>query len=156
MKFRFRIPLFGFFALFGAQILTGLALFHLKYGWTFGRLRAAFVNSQGSLSWAHFLETAVPHVVAIGTITFILGHFLAFVPELQISHRLTLSLGLLFAGILNSLSGSVIILWGPSWVAVKLLTFCVFQFFLFAVTVVILKSAISSLQTGSSIRSIKP
>ena len=155
MKRGFAIGILGFLALLIAQLVSGILLFHFTYGWTPGQLVAALDSVPGLLAWPRFGKTAIVHIATISLLTFVLGHFLSFVRELSQPRKLILSLGLMLSGLINAVSGAAIVAGGRDWVLIKLLSFLTFQIFLGLVTLVILKSALSSLHTGSSTRSKK-
>lgn len=154
-----RIPVFLFTLLLFFQMITGLLLFDHHLGWSMESiLKFYHLNTDVSLgmSFATFLQTAVPHLGAMTLISFLIIHFLAFVPNVPFAIRWWGSLGLAFFTLLDIFSGLFIIHLSPSLYWIKIVAFIGFQFFFFVCTIMMFLSFIPTLQStqGNRLKSV--
>ncbi len=125
----------GFLMLFFAQWVSGIVLHWFYFNEAF--------------SFERWLESAVPHLVAISAISFVLAHFLCFIPRLSLTQKVTWGLGLIFFGGIHSLSRGATVFWGIQFNWIHLTTLLIYQFFLFGSMALILNSAFRGLQETS-------
>lgn len=132
-------------ALCASMLFTGLWLFSIRYGWSAESVAEGHFGSadQVALGWTTWAEIVWPHLLAISTVTFGIGHLLAFVPPK--GHRsLALAMNLVLSGIAHTVSGGLVLGFGPSFAWIKLATFFWFQFSFALATWRILKSVLLS------------
>ncbi len=84
--FNLAAAMFAFLAL--GQMMSGIWLFHLQFGWTGQSLTQAFFLPP--MSFQRYLESALPHIGAVSVVTFIVGHFLSFDQNLKSKTRVLL------------------------------------------------------------------
>ncbi len=110
---RYRIPI-GYMLLFSFFIVaSGLWLFLLPQGLSeTGSLIATMqqlVKSPAPKSWQQFVEIAAPHLFAMGTLIFIVAHFLLFSTKISRHFSMRLSLWLYIAALVDILAYALII-----------------------------------------------
>ncbi len=110
------------------QMFTALWLFSLRYGWTLETIARGHFGgeNQAELGWTTWGEIATPHLFAIGTFCFVLAHLLAFVAA-KGKQSLIIALSLVISGLAHTLSGSIVLQFGPGFAWVKLGTLIWFE-----------------------------
>lgn len=148
-----RIPVFLFTLLLFFQMITGLLLFNMHLGWSQESILEFYRLNVGDgihMSFATFLQTASPHLTSMALISFLIIHFLAFVPNVSFFFRWWGSLGLAFFTFLDIFSGLFIVYLSPSLYWLKIVGFVGFQFFFFVCTVMMFRSFLPSLNFQST------
>jgi hypothetical protein len=138
---------------------TSFLLFATKMGWSLPSIQEFYLgNAQlNSLpkSTSGLLETAVPHLATVGIITFVLGHFLIFIPQISSSTKWTLGLSFPLAGLLNLASGFFIIYFGSAFIILKILSFVLFQAAYIAILWILIRAALVESKINNPRTSIK-
>lgn len=149
---RLRIPVFFFTLLLGFQMITGFLLFHIHLGWS----KNGILNFYRALdpmaipmSFSTFLETASPHLLSMGMISFLVIHFLTFVSNFSFKARWIIAVGLAFFTFLDIFAGIFILFISTKLWWIKIFAFWGFQFSFLAGTLMMLLSLIPSRQLQS-------
>lgn len=119
--YRFAI---GYFALFGLLMLgSGAWLFFAKIGFAPDAVQLYYLGSDTipRKSGYGLLETAVPHLGAMGLLIMVMAHFLLFAPKKAKRQAVILLITLFIAAATDIVSGAVVAAGG--WVWVKLVAF---------------------------------
>jgi hypothetical protein len=129
-----------------AQAISGIWLYLIRYGFDIAGVVTGFFGNQEKIgiSWITWAKVTGPHLFAISLMTFALAHLLAFSEGKYLRHW---AIGLIFSGIIHTLSGALVLQFGPSVAIIKLITFLLFQFYFAAVSWLILKSVVLSQRT---------
>ncbi len=148
-----RIPVFLFTLLLFFQMITGLLLFDYHLGWTMDSL-LKFYHLQPAdpmgMSLSTFLQTAVPHLASMTLISFLIIHFLTFVPNVPFAIRWGGALGLAFFTLLDIFSGLIIIYLSADLYWIKIIGFLGFQIFFFACALIMFFSFLPLLVKNES------
>ena len=121
--YRFAI---GYFALFGLLLLgSGGWLFFAKIGMTPEAVSLYYLGSGAVAGKSAYglLETAVPHLGAMGLFVMVAAHFLLFAPAKAKRRAVKLVPALFAAAAFDIAAGTVIASGHTAWVWVKLLAF---------------------------------
>lgn len=97
-----------------AILLTGLWLFLLSQGLSDSRMQEtllSIINSPEPKSLHGFMEVATPHIFAMGTLIFVVAHFMLFSTDISQKFSLFVS-RLLFAAALFNISAYLFISFG--------------------------------------------
>lgn len=116
-------------ALSSAVLISGLWLFSIRYGWTLQSISAGHFGAPDriELGWTTWGEIAWPHLLGVSTVTFAIGHLLAFIPP-RGQRSVVLATNLVISGLAHTLSGGLVLAFGPSAAWIKLFTVLWFQF----------------------------
>lgn len=138
------------------QLGTGVLLFILNWGTSLSEIQQHYMGPDGQtpLSSIRLLETALPHILAMGVSGFILAHFLAFCENLRPRTKVWLSGSLFLSIFVNIGADFVIVLW-PILAWLKPLTFVTLQGLFASIIFLILKSTLASPQLQSVVKSRK-
>jgi len=112
-----------YFALFGLLLLFSAgALFFSKIGFSADAVRLYYLGSDTVPGKSPYglLETAVPHLGAVGLFIMVGAHFLLFAPERAKHRTVKLALALFAAALLDIASGYFIATGHTAWVWIKL------------------------------------
>ena len=140
---KLKIPVFFFTLLLFFQLITGFLLFHTHIGWTHSSVLEFYkMNSSHELpmSFETFLQTAAPHLISMGMISFLVIHFLTFVTQVRFRWRWTVAISLAFFTILDIFAGVFVLYISSSLWWLKILAFWGFQFSFFSGTLMMLAS----------------
>lgn len=121
--YRFAI---GYFALFGVLLLTsGAWLFYTKIGFTPESVALYYGGSDtvAGKSAYGLLETAVPHLGAMGLFIMVAAHFLLFAPARAKRLAAKLALALFAAAACDIAAGPAVAAGYPAWSWIKLPAF---------------------------------
>ncbi|MCB0363437.1 MAG: hypothetical protein KDD35_11975 [Bdellovibrionales bacterium] len=144
MAKHYQIIIANYSILLVLQLGTVVYLFYQKLGWSLNSIQSFYLGDPGrfiaSQSRAGLLETAVPHLAAIGLTSFIICHLLIFIPHLSPKIKWTLGLTLLLSGLFDIASGFFILYFGPSFALGKLIFAFLFQISYLAILLTILKT----------------
>jgi len=129
-SYRYAIFYFGVFAL--ALLLSGAVLFIEKLGIDAQSIEAFYLGDKSAFAQpktaAGLLETALPHLGAMGIFIFVAGHFFLFAAP-RTKRAMILPLKLFFAAaLLDIASGFLIVMGIGIFVFVKLAAFLALQF----------------------------
>lgn len=145
-----KIPVFLFTLLLFFQMITGLLLFDHHLGWSRESILNFYkLSSSVPMSWSTFVQTAAPHLLSMGLISFLIVHFLTFVENVSFAWRWVFSLGLVFFTLLDIFAGTFILFVAAELYWLKIVAFLGFQFFFFCCTVMMLLSFKTILQDQS-------
>ncbi|WP_345969045.1 hypothetical protein WCX72_06565 [Sulfurimonas sp. HSL1-6] len=115
-----------YFALFGLLLLaSAAALFASKIGFSFQGIELYYLGSDtlpGKSAYG-LLETAVPHLGAMGLFIMVGSHFLLFATATAKRRTIRLALALFAAALLDIVSGYFIASGATLWVWVKLASY---------------------------------
>lgn len=123
--YRFAI---GYFALFGVLLLiSGGWLFYEKIGFTPQAITLYYLGGENAAGKSPYglLETAVPHLGAMGLFAMVLGHFFLFAPGRAKRRAAVLSVAVFAAAALDIASGPFIAAGHPVWSWIKLAAFTI-------------------------------
>ncbi len=138
---------------------TSFLLFTTKMGWSLPSIQQFYLGDLEinllPKSEMGLLETAVQHLAAVGIISFILSHFLIFIPQISSSTKWILGLSFPLAGLLNLASGFFIIYFGPAFVVFKLLSFVIFQAAYIAILWILIRAALVESKINNPRTSLK-
>ncbi len=146
-SYRFAI---AYFTVFGALLLiSGAVLFASKLGFSYESVSTFYLGSQSGFSQPKssygLLETALPHLGAMGLFIFVIGHFLLFTDKRQ-KNRAIKPLILLFgAALLDIASGFFIIQGWAFFIWVKIAAFLLLQILGLYLLYVLLNNTIQSI-----------
>ena len=146
---RLRVPVFFFTLLLAFQMVTGFLLFHLHIGWSQESVLQFYKLLEGDqvpMSFTTFLETAVPHLVSMAMISFLVIHFLTFVAQVSFFWRWTVALSLAAFTLIDIFAGLVVIHVSPALWWFKILAFWGFQLSFLLGTVMMFSAFIPSAQ----------
>jgi hypothetical protein len=113
----------GYFALFGLLLLgSGAVLFFSKIGFSPEAMTLYYLGNDESAGKSAYglLETAVPHLGAMGLFIMVLGHFMLFAPNKAKRKAIKLTVTLLIAAAFDIISGPMIAAGYTFWVWIKL------------------------------------
>jgi hypothetical protein len=116
----------GYFALFGLLLLgSGAVLFFSKIGFSPEAVTLYYLGNDESAGKSAYglLETAVPHLGAMGLFIMVLGHFMLFAPKKPKQHAVKLTMALMVAAALDIVSGPMIAAGYTFGVWIKLVAF---------------------------------
>jgi len=116
----------GYFALFGLLLLiSGGWLFLSKIGFSAGNVTLYYLGSDSVAGKSAYglLETAVPHLAAMGLFIMVAVHFLLFAPGYAKKRAAKLAVALFSAAAADIASGSVIAAGFPAFSWLKLTAF---------------------------------
>lgn len=116
----------GYFALFAFLLLgSGALLFVSKIGLSPEAVTHYYLGDAHTAGKSTYglLETAVPHLGAMGLFIMVLGHFMLFAPQKAKHRAIKLTMLLLIAAALDIAAGPIISAGVTSWVWIKLLAF---------------------------------
>jgi len=122
----------AYFAIFGALLLiSGAILFVSKLGLSYESVSLFYLGNKEQFcqpkSAYGLLETALPHLGAMGLFIFVTGHFLLFSSKAQ-KHKAILPIKLLFiAAFLDILSGFLIVEGFHFFIWIKIISFLLLQ-----------------------------
>ena len=140
---RYRIPI-GYMLLFSFFILaSGVWLFLLPQGLaktgSFSETLMQLGKSPAAKSWQQFVEIAAPHLFAMGTLIFIVAHFLLFSTNILRHVSMRLVLWLYIAMLVDIFAYALIIadIVTSGWIKLAALTLFVLLFLLLLGAVVI-------------------
>ncbi len=103
------------------QIFTGIVLFFQKYGF-YPETVTKYIQDK---SFIGVLEIVLPHLVVIPVVSFVLLHFMYYLP---VSRKIILFSALVFvSGFLESFSTILVYFFGKSYSFIKILTFFIFE-----------------------------
>jgi len=100
----YHIPIVYMILYVVALLVTGIWLFLLSQGLDSSQLLATLskiVESPAPKSIHNFIEVATPHMFAIGTLIFVVAHFMLFSTKVSHKFSLRLSLTLFIVALLN-------------------------------------------------------
>lgn len=146
-----RIPVFLFTLLLFFQMITGLLLFDYHLGWSQDSILKFYhmkLDDPVGMSFSTFLQTAVPHLGSMALISFLIIHFLAFVPDVSFGARWWGSLGLAAFTLVDIFAGLLIVYVNPGLYWIKILAFVGFQTFFFGCTMMMFLSFVPSLKAS--------
>ncbi len=128
-SYRFAIT---YFAIFGTLLLiSGAMLFFSKLGISFESVQTFYLGNATGFSQAKssfgLLETALPHLGAMGLFTFVLGHFFLFASKKQKQKTIKPVIIIFIAALLDIGSGFFIIQGWTIFVWVKIISFLLLQ-----------------------------
>ncbi len=128
-SYRFAI---AYFAIFGALLLiSGAVLFASKLGFGYESVSIFYLGTQTGFSQPKssygLLETALPHLGAMGLFIFVLGHFLLFTDKRQKNRAIKPLLFLFIAALLDIASGFLIIQGWMFFIWIKIAAFLLLQ-----------------------------
>ena len=147
-SYRFAIP---YFTIFGVLLLlSGATLFISKLGISYESVSTFYLGnveqfSQPKSSYG-LLETALPHLGAMGLFIFVSAHFMLFTPKKARQRALVPALVLFVAALLDIGSGFLIIQGWTFFVSVKIIAFLTLQTVGLYLLFLVFKSTLTSLQ----------
>jgi len=147
-SYRFAI---AYFTIFGALLLaSGAALFVSKLGVTYESVASFYLGSKSAFSQPKstygLLETALPHLGAMGLFIFVTGHFILFTTKAQKQKAIKLVILLFLAALLDIGSGFLIVQGLTLFIWVKITAFFLLQLIGLYLLFIVLKSTLSSIQ----------
>ncbi len=114
---------------YGFQLLTGIWLFVEKYGLSVEGITEYILGNEEKFikpkSLLGLLEVAVPHMFVIPLFTFVVLHFLYYLPVSR--KTIFLALIVFLSGVLETVSGLLIYKYGNVFSYVKLFSFLIFE-----------------------------
>ena len=146
-SYRFAI---AYFAIFGALLLiSGAVLFVNKLGFSYESVALFYLGNatqfiQPKSSYG-LLETALPHLGAMGLFVFVVGHFLLFASKKQKSNAVKPVITLFIVALLDIISGFLIIEGWAFFVWVKIVAFLLLQLVGLYLLFILFQSTISSI-----------
>ena len=97
-----------------AILVSGIWLFLLSQGLSSSDISETFlhvINAPESKSLHHFIEVATPHIFSMGTLLFVIAHFMLF--STRISHKFSLRISyIFFATVLFNITAYLFISFG--------------------------------------------
>ena len=128
-SYRFAI---AYFAIFGTLLLlSGAVLFVNKLGISHESVSTFYLGSVEQFSQPKssygLLETALPHLGAMGLFIFVLAHFMLFTPKKERQKTLLPAVVLFIAALLDIGSGFLIVQGWTFFVSVKIIAFLTLQ-----------------------------
>lgn len=128
-SYRFAI---AYFALFGALLLiSGAVLFFNKLGLSYESVELFYLGNQSYFiqpkSAYGLLETALPHLGAMGLFIFVTGHFLLFASKKQKHKAVKPVIFLFIAALLDIASGFLIVQGWTFFIWIKIVAFLLLQ-----------------------------
>ena len=103
----YHIPIAYMLVYVVAILVSGLWLFFLSQGLSSSDILATFmhiVNAPEPKSLHNFIEVATPHMFAIGTLVFVMAHFMLFSTKISYKFSLRISILLFTVAFLNILA----------------------------------------------------
>ena len=128
-SYRFAI---AYFSLFGTLLLfSGAALFVNKLGLSYESVSSFYLGNAEQFSQPKsiygLLETALPHLGAMGLFIFVTAHFMLFTPKKQRQKTIAPAIILFIAALLDIGSGFLIVQGWTFFVGVKIIAFLTLQ-----------------------------
>ncbi len=127
------ILIFLFVIAVSFQIFTGIWLFYEKYGFSPSVIQEKILGNPEKFinpaSTTGLLKTAVPHILSISVLLFILFHFFYFT-EITCG-KVLLFLTSFTSGIFNAISNILVLIVSPVFSYLKLISFVVFEITIF-------------------------
>jgi len=139
-----------YFTLFGLLLLmSGAILFVEKLGMSYESISLFYLGSEAQFtqpkSTFGLLETALPHLGAMGLFVFVIGHFLLFTPKKEKARAIVPVVLLFIAALLDIISGFIIIQGWTFFIWIKLVSFFSLQIIGLYLLFLVFKSALDSL-----------
>ena len=141
----------AYFTIFGALLLlSGALLFASKLGLTVESIKTFYLGSatgfaQPKSSYG-LLETALPHLGAMGLFIFVLGHFLLFAPKKEKRKAIFSVITLFLAAFFDIISGFCMIQGWEFFVFVKITSFLMLQGVALYLLFIVFKNTLSGIQ----------
>ena len=137
----------GIYALLMAiHSITSWAMFTSQIGGSFHSIQEFYLGSPQlmtpPLSRSRLLETAVPHLAAIGLMALVLCHFLIFIPQISPRTKWTLGLAFSLSGLLDIGGGFFVRYYGSVFIVLKALSFLTFQLSYWGILWILIRSAL--------------
>jgi len=147
-SYRFAIT---YFAIFGALLLiSGAVLFVSKLGISYESVQTFYLGNKVEFiqpkSTFGLLETALPHLGAMGLFIFVTGHFLLFAPKKEKQKAIFPVITLFTAAFFDIISGFLIIQGWEIFIFIKIIAFLLLQTVGLYLLFVVFKNAISGIQ----------
>ena len=122
----------AYFTIFGAFLLiSGAVLFVSKLGISYESVQMFYLGNKAQFTQPKsaygLLETALPHLGAMGLFIFVAGHFLLFTKKAQKQRAIKPVILLFIAALLDIGSGFLIVQGVTFFIWVKLLSFLLLQ-----------------------------
>lgn len=138
---------------------TSFLLFALKLGSSLPSIQQFYLGSSElnalPKSASGLLETTVPHLATVGIITFVLCHFLIFIPRISSLTKWILGLSFPLAGLLNLASGFFVVYLGSVFIVLKLLSFVLFQAAYISILWILIRAALVESKINNPRTSLK-
>ncbi len=119
-----------YFVIFGLFLLgSGLSLFLNKIGYCADDISLYYLGNgtRSAKSVSGLMETAVPHLGAIGFFVMVAAHFMLFASKKAKLHAVKIATILFAASMLDILCGFFILQHDSVWIWIKLASFTVFM-----------------------------
>jgi hypothetical protein len=135
----------AFVLLLLVQLLSGVVLFVLKFGFTPDLLHEYFVGNEDKYmlakSFCGLLKTAFIHFFAYGVILFIVSHFVMMVRGIAERKKMRLIIVTSLSGLIDIMS-NFLIQYEMTFVYIKMLSFVLFELGIVTMLFIILKSTL--------------
>ena len=148
-SYRFAI---AYFALFGALLLgSGALLFFQKLGMSYESVQNFYLGSKVAFTQVKstfgLLETALPHLGAMGLFIFVTGHFMLFSSKKEKQKTILPIVFLFIAALFDIGSGFLIVQGWTFFVGVKIAAFLLLQSLGIYLLFVLFKTTLTSINT---------
>jgi len=140
-----------YFTIFGALLLiSGAVLFVSKLGISYESVQTFYLGNTSQFIQAKstygLLETALPHLGAMGLFVFVTGHFLLFASKKEKQNAIKPVIVLFTVALLDIMSGFLIVSGWTFFIWIKIISFMLLQLLGLYLLFIIFKNTLKSIQ----------
>ena len=140
-----------YFTIFGALLfISGAVLFVSKLGISYESVQTFYLGNTSQFIQAKstygLLETALPHLGAMGLFVFVTGHFLLFASKKEKQNAIKPVIVLFMVALLDIISGFLIVSGWSFFIWIKIISFMLLQIIGLYLLFIIFKNTLKSIQ----------